>query len=581
MTRRTLILVSLLLAAFVINLDTTMVNVALPALERELGATTTQLQWVVDAYNLVFAALLLSAGNLSDRLGRKRLLVAGLLVFGAASVAGSFATATGELIAARAVMGLGAALTFPSTLSLLTGTFTERRERARAIGLWGATAGAAIALGPIAGGWLLDQFSWSSIFVAMGPVAFAGAVLATVVVPGSRGDDAGRLDTGGLVLSAGAIGVLVFTIIEAPAYGWGAARSIGGFVAAAALLVLFVLRESRSTSPMIDVRIFRNRRFSAASGAVTVSFFTLFGFIFLITQYFQFLRGYSPLSTGVHLLPVATAVAAGSVAGTQAAVRIGTKAVVAGGLLLIAAFYFWAAATTSTTLSYGVISVQMVVYGLGLGFTSAPATESIMGAIAARTAGVGSAVNDTTRLIGGTLGVAVIGSVYASLYQHRIGGLRGLGVPGQFVQTSQQSLGAGLTVARHLTTGGHAALGQLVNVTATNAFLHGMQVGCLVAAAVALAGGIAAAALLPAPRPPPRPTPPCPPPRPTPPWPPPRPTPPCPPPRPTSPCPRPGRRLRARRPGRRLRARRPGRRLRAPAPADVSVPPAAPAAPVR
>ena len=498
MTRRTLILVSLLLAAFVINLDTTMVNVALPALERQLGATTTQLQWVVDAYNLVFAALLLSAGNLSDRLGRKRLLVAGLLVFGAASVAGSFATATGELIAARAVMGLGAALTFPSTLSLLTGTFTERRERARAIGLWGATAGAAIALGPIAGGWLLDQFSWSSIFVAMGPVAFAGAVLATVVVPGSRGDDAGRLDTGGLVLSAGAIGVLVFTIIEAPADGWGAARSIGGFVAAAALLVLFVLRESRSTSPMIDVRIFRNRRFSAASAAVTVSFFTLFGFIFLITQYFQFLRGYSPLSTGVHLLPVATAVAAGSVAGTQAAVRIGTKAVVAGGLLLIAAFYFWAAATTSTTLSYGVISVQMVVYGLGLGFTSAPATESIMGAIAARTAGVGSAVNDTTRLIGGTLGVAVIGSVYASLYQHRIGGLRGLGVPGQLVQTSQQSLGAGLTVARHLTTGGHAALGQLVNVTATNAFLHGMQVGCLVAAAVALAGGIAAAALLPA-----------------------------------------------------------------------------------
>ena len=246
MTRRTLILVSLLLAAFVINLDTTMVNVALPALERELGATTTQLQWVVDAYNLVFAALLLSAGNLSDRLGRKRLLVAGLLVFGAASVAGSFATATGELIAARAVMGLGAALTFPSTLSLLTGTFTERRERARAIGLWGATAGAAIALGPIAGGWLLDQFSWSSIFVAMGPVAFAGAVLAMVVVPGSRGDDAGRLDTGGLVLSAGAIGVLVFTIIEAPAYGWGAARTIGGFVAAAALLVLFVLRESRS-----------------------------------------------------------------------------------------------------------------------------------------------------------------------------------------------------------------------------------------------------------------------------------------------------------------------------------------------
>ena|SRR5271166_2788917 len=501
MPRKTLILVSLLIAAFVINLDTTMVNVALPALERQLGATTAQLQWVVDAYNLVFAALLLSAGNLSDRLGRRRLLITGLLVFGAASVAGSFATATGELIAARAVMGLGAALTFPATLSLLTGTFVERRERARAIGLWGATAGAAIALGPIAGGWLLDRFSWSSIFVAMGPVALAAVVLAVRYVPGTRGESAGRLDIGGLMSSAAAIGVLVFTIIEAPSYGWASARSLGGFAAAAILLLAFVLRERRSPSPMIDVRIFRNRRFSAASGAVTVAFFTLFGFIFLITQYFQFLRHYSPLSTGVHLLPVATAVAIGSVAGTQAAVRAGTKAVVAGGLLLIAVFYFWVAATTSTTLSYGIISLQMVVYGLGLGFTSAPATESIMGAVAARTAGVGSAVNDTTRLIGGTLGVAVIGSVYASLYQHRMSGLLTAGVPGGLVQTSRQSVGAGLAVAQHLVASGQAALGQVVNVTTTNAFLHGLRVAAVVAAAVALAGAIAAVALLPS-RPP-------------------------------------------------------------------------------
>ena len=501
MDRKTLILVSLLIAAFVINLDTTMVNVALPALERQLGATTTQLQWVVDAYNLVFAALLLGAGNLSDRLGRRRLLITGLVVFGAASVAGSFATAIGELIAARAVMGLGAALTFPATLSLITGTFVERRERARAIGLWGASAGAAIALGPIAGGWLLDRFSWSSIFVAMGPVAFAAVVLAAAFVPGMRSDGAGRLDVSGLVSSAAAIGVLVFTIIEAPSYGWASARSLAGFAAAAILLLLFVLSERRSPSPMIDVRIFRNRRFSAASGAVTVSFFTLFGFIFLMTQYFQFLRHYSPLSTGVHLLPVATAVAIGSVAGTQAAVRIGTKAVVAGGLLLIAVFYLWVAATTSTTLSYGIISVQMVVYGLGLGFTSAPATESIMGAIAARTAGVGSAVNDTTRLVGGTLGVAVIGSVYASLYQHRMGGLLGAGVPGGLVQTSRQSVGAGLAVAQHLAARGQTALGQIVNVTATDAFVHGLRVGCVVAAGVALAGAAAAAALLPS-RPP-------------------------------------------------------------------------------
>jgi MFS family permease len=225
--------------------DTTMVNVALPALERQLGATTTQLQWIVDAYNLVFAALLLSAGNLSDRLGRKRLLIAGLLVFGVASIAGSFATGAGELITARAVMGLGAALTFPSTLSLITNTFTERRERARAIGLWGAIAGVAIALGPIAGGWLLDRFSWSSIFVAMGPVAFAAVLLAVLFVPGSRGDGAGRLDVAQHLTAGGhpALGQLVsVTTTNAFLHGLrvgcvvAAAVALAGGIAAAALL---------------------------------------------------------------------------------------------------------------------------------------------------------------------------------------------------------------------------------------------------------------------------------------------------------------------------------------------------------
>ena len=377
----------------------------------------------------------------------------------------------------------------------------ERREQARAIGLWGAIAGAAIALGPIAGGSLLDRFSWSSIFVAMGPVALAAVVLAVRYVPGTRGDSAGRLDAGGLVSSAAAIGRWSSPSSRRHPTDGYRARTLGRFAAAAALLWCSCCGSAGPRAPMIDVRIFRNRRFSAASAAVTVSFFTLFGFIFLITQYFQFLRHYGPLSTGVHLLPVATAVAIGSVAGTQAAVRAGTKVIVAGGLLLIAAFYFWVAATTSTTLSYGIIAIQMVVYGLGLGFTSAPATESIMGAVAARTAGVGSAVNDTTRLIGGTLGVAVIGSVYASLYQHRMSGLLGARVPGALVQTSQQSVGAGLAVAQRLVASGQTALGQIVNVTTTDAFLHGLRVAAVVAAAVALAGAIAAAALLPS-RPP-------------------------------------------------------------------------------
>src|SRR6478736_3765181 len=294
MRSKPMILVALLLAAFAINLDTTMVNVALPSLVRELHATTTQLQWVVDAYNLVFAALLLNFGSLSDRFGRKGMLLAGLTVFGAASLVGGFTTSPAQLIAARAVMGLGAAMTFPATLSLISNVFVQRRERARAIGLWGAIAGVAIALGPIVGGWLLESFSWTSIFIAMAPV------------------------------SAAAMGLLVFTIIEAPDYGWTGVRSLLGFAVSAVLLAAFIGWERRITHPMLDVRLFRNMRFSAASGAVTVAFFTLFGFIFLITQFFQFVKGYGPLSTGVHLLPVALSVGIGSVAGTQLAVRVGT-----------------------------------------------------------------------------------------------------------------------------------------------------------------------------------------------------------------------------------------------------------------
>jgi EmrB/QacA subfamily drug resistance transporter len=498
MRSKTMILAALLLAAFVINLDTTLVNVALPALVRQLNATTTQLQWVVDAYNLVFAALLLAFGSLSDRFGRKRMLLAGLLVFGTASLAGGFATSPAQLIAVRAVMGLGAAMTFPATLSLISNVFTERRERARAIGLWGAIGGVAIAMGPIVGGWLLERYSWAAIFIAMAPVAAVAAIGAALAVPASKDPAAAALDIPGLVLSSATMALLVFTIIEAPAYGWTAARSLAGFAGSAVLLAAFIMRERRAAHPMLDVRLFRNMRFSAASGAVTVSFFTLFGFIFLITQYFQFVRGYAPLSAGVRLLPVALSVAVGSIAGTQLAVRAGTKLIVTIGLVAMAGFYGWVAATTSTTLSYGVIATQMVVYGLGMGLTSAPATESIMGAISRTKAGVGSAVNDSTRLIGGTLGVAIIGSVYASVYGSRLTATMPAAVPGQVAAIAHQSIGAAYGAAGKIAGLGHPALGQALQDASTNAFLRGLTIGALVAGAVAAAGAVLAALFLPA-----------------------------------------------------------------------------------
>jgi EmrB/QacA subfamily drug resistance transporter len=464
---------------------------------RELHASTSQLQWVVDAYSLVFAALLLACGSLSDRVGRKGVLLAGLGVFGVASIAGGLTATAGELIVARCFMGLGAAMIFPATLSLISNVFTERAARARAIGLWGATAGAAIALGPIAGGWLLERFSWQSIFFAMAPVAALGAVLVAAIVPTSRDPEAPPADRPGIVLSTAAVAVLIYTIIEAPSRGWGSAQTLGGFAIAAALFASFVARERTAKAPMIDLSLFRNLRFSAASGSVTVAFFSLSGFIFLITQYFQFFKGYSPLSNGVHLLPVATSVGVASVVGTKLAVRLGTKQVVTTGLVLLSAFFAWVSTAAATT-SYGMIAVQMVICGTGMGFTSSPATEAIMGVVPRAKAGVGSAVNDATRLLGSTLGVAVIGSVYASLYASRLVTSLPAAMPTGSTGAARESVGAALGLAGHATAAGHPTLGAAIHHAASSAFFHGFGVACLVAAGVSAAGAMFAAILLPA-----------------------------------------------------------------------------------
>jgi EmrB/QacA subfamily drug resistance transporter len=495
--KRLSILLTLLLAAFAVNLDTTMVNVALPDLSRQLHVSTERLQWIVDAYNLVFAALLLSAGSLSDRLGRRRMLIVGLFVFGTASLIGGAAANSSELIAVRAAMGLGSALAFPATLSLILGAFPKREERAAAIGLWGAAAGVAIALGPIVGGWLLDVFGWPSIFVAIAPMAYVAVLCAFRFLPKARGESGRPLDISGLVTSTLAMGTLVFTIIEAPIHGWGSSRTVLGFVVAAGLTALFIDRERRSGAPMIDVRIFRRPRFSAASAAVTISFFTLMGFIFVVTQYFQFIRGYSALGAGVRLLPFAASVALGSVLGTRLAVRFGTKQVVTAGLLLTTGFYSWTIGTTAD-LAYGVIALQMVVGGLGMGLTSAPATESIMGAISAKTAGVGSAVNDATRLVGGTLGVAVIGSVFSSLYRQRVtDSLAGIHLPAAAVAAVRDAVQGGLSVAQDLAR--HApAIAAGVQQTTTDAFMSVLHAACAVAAVTALVGAIIALLALPA-----------------------------------------------------------------------------------
>jgi EmrB/QacA subfamily drug resistance transporter len=484
-------------AAFVINLDTTIVNVALPTLVRELHASDSQLQWVVDAFNLLFAGSVLAVGSLSDRFGRKGMLLAGLSVFGLSSLAGGLTDSAGALIAARSVMGVGAAMVFPSTLSLISNVFTERRERALAIGLWGAITGAAIALGPIVGGWLLQAFGWRSIFFAMTPIAAIAGGLVARYVPTSRDPHAPRTDRAGFALSTAMVGLLVYTTIEAPNHGWGSARTLGGFALTAVLATAFVACERRTEQPMLDLSLFGNPRFTAASASVAISFFALSGFIFLVTQYFQFLKGYGPLSTGVRLLPVASCVAIFSILGTKLAVRLGTKLVVASGLFSMAAFYLWVT-TVSASTGYGTIAAQMVVLGTGMGLTSAPATEAIMGVVPKAKAGVGSAVNDATRLLGATLGVAVIGSVYASLYASRLATSLPIGLPATVARTAHASVGAALTAAGKLGSAGHPVLASVLHDAASAAFFHGFHAANYLAAGVAAAGAVMALSLLPA-----------------------------------------------------------------------------------
>jgi EmrB/QacA subfamily drug resistance transporter len=498
MKPRALVLPSLLLAAFVINLDILIVNVALPTFVKDLHATNSELQWIVDGYNLLFAALLLAAGSLGDRFGRKGFLLSGLAVFGIASVAAGLTTSTGALIAARCVMGVGAAMIFPATLSLISNVFTDRVQRAKAIGLWGATAGMAIALGPIVGGWLLEHFSWPSIFYAMAPVAALAALLAAWSVPTSRDPNAHRkTDVLGLVLSSAAVAVLTYTVIEAPDHGWGSGRTVAGYLIAAALFAIFVLRERVADEPMLDVSLFKNLRFTAASGSVTIVFFGLSGFSFLMTQYFQFFRGYSPFSTGVHLLPVALSVGVMSVVGTKLAVNFGTKQIVTGGLFLLTIFFFWVA-TISPATSYLEIAGQMILGGSGVGLVSAPATEAIMGVVPRAKAGVGSAVNDATRLLGSTLGVAVIGSVYASIYRDHVAHRLPATLSGQSADAARDSVGGALTLATNSIQHGNAVLGSAVHAAASSSFFDGFNVAIILVAILSGVGGLMTLWLLPA-----------------------------------------------------------------------------------
>ena len=489
-TRRWLALSVLCVSLFAIVLDNTIVNVALPTLVRDLNADISALQWVVDAYTLVFAGLLLLAGTLGDRYGRRRTLMIGLAVFGLSSAAAAFANGVDQLVVARAVMGAGAAFIMPATLSLLTHVFTDKRERAMAIGVWAATAGVGVALGPVLGGILLENFWWGAIFIVNVPVVAVALFAAPRLVPESRDSTKPRIDWLGAGLSGVGLIALVWAVIEAPSKGWGSPPVVGALVLAVAALGLFVAWQRRAPQPLLDVRLFRNSRFAAASLTIMVLFFALFGFLFLSTQYLQFVLGYSPSAAGLRMLPYALAMIVAAPLSARLTARFGVRRIVTTGMLLFAAG-LGIAATVTTGGGYGRLAIAMLAMGIGMGLAGTPATESIMSSVPPDRANVGSAVNDTTRELGGALGVAIVGSIVSSLYGSRLDGTLPDGVPAPVEAAARESVGAAVQMT--------GELGTQVASAARDAFVHAMSRGTLVAAAMALVGALIAWRFLPVP----------------------------------------------------------------------------------
>jgi len=413
--RRWWILAVLCASLFIATLDNTVLNVAIPSLVQALRLSPSSIQWVVDAYSLVFAGLLLTAGALSDRFGRKRGLLLGLAVFGGASVAAAFAGSAGELIACRGLMGVGGAFLMPGTLSILVHVFDDA-ERPRAIGIWGGTSALGVAAGPVLGGLLVDHFWWGSVFLINAPVVVAALAGAVVLVPDSRSTQARRPDISGATLATVAVVAAVWAVIGAPVHGWIGTRTVGGLLASTVAVLAFIAWERRATAPILDLALLRNRRFAGASTVGILLLFALAGTTFLLTQYLQLVLGLSPLVAGLGTLPIALAIALTAPQAPGLARRIGDGAAVGGGLSLLAGGLAVLAALVGRDSYWPVVGAGVLI-GAGLGLAMAPASAALMSSLPRESAGVGAALNDTLQELGAALGVAVLGTVAATVYR--------------------------------------------------------------------------------------------------------------------------------------------------------------------
>ena len=454
--RRWLVLAVLCLSLLIIVMDNTILNVAIPSLVRDLGASNSEIQWIIDAYVLVFAGLLLTTGSLSDRFGRKGALQLGIVLFAIGSTSAALSSTTAHLIGSRAFMGIGGALIMPSTLSILTNVFRDPRERGRAIAVWAGFSGLAVAIGPVTGGLLLEHFSWQSVFWVNLPLGAIALVAGAFLIPTSRDPGRARLDPLGAALSIVGLASLLFGIIEGPDKGWTDSTVMIGFAVGIVALAAFISWELHTAHPMLDMHFFRNPRFTAANSAITLTFFAMFGSMFLMTQYWQFVRGYSALGAGVRMIPFAMTMMIVAPISAHVVERLGTKRVVTGGLLVMATSLF-ALSFIHATSPYLVVISLFCLMAAGMGMTMAPATESVMGSLPRSKAGVGSAVNDTTRQVGGALGVAVIGSVVFSAYLGHVDDIAGrFGLTGAGLERARESLGGALDLSDQLGSTGPA-----------------------------------------------------------------------------------------------------------------------------
>jgi MFS transporter, DHA2 family, multidrug resistance protein len=484
--RRWAILGVLVVSLIVVVLDNTVLNVALRVIAdpaRGLGATQSQLEWAINSYTLVFAGLLFTWGVVGDRVGRKKILLLGLALFGLASLASGYAQDPNQLILARAAMGIGAAAVLPATLSIISNVF-DPRERGKAIGVWAGAVGLGVAIGPIVGGLLLEHFWWGSVFMINVPVVLAGILAVSFIVPDSRDPRPGRIDVPGVLLSIAGLVALAYGIIEIGERGLRSPYAWGPLVAAVAILTGFVLLERRLAHPSLDVRLFRNPRFSAAVAATGLVFLAAMGTFFFLAFYLQLVRGYSPLQAGLTATPFAAAQLLVAPASASMVRRYGPKAVCAVGMTLVVFSLAGLAMVEADTPTW-VLGVIFFVQGAGMASVIPPATESIMSSVPREKAGVGSAVGNTVRQVGGALGVAILGSVISAVYRNRIGDHL-TGLPPAARGVAKSSISGTYAVANGGGTAGSATGGLLR--AANDSFVTAMHVASLAAVGVGVLG---------------------------------------------------------------------------------------------